>query len=390
MRQFIDTTVSDRRLLIIVNEDRFFLSHRKEIGVTANREGWKVAVVGKNTGQKDKIVDLGIEFIEMPVNPTGKTIHQELRNMRFLYSLYGREKKAVIHHVGLKNMVWGGLAARLRHMDGVINAVSGLGIIFSDFNPSRIKKILIPILRWGMAPKNVSVIFQNHDDEKLFRDFNISDNKKTYFIKGSGVDLSQFNKAKNKEKNDKVRIIFAGRMVKDKGVLDLIEAAELLRPEYENKIEFILCGGLSSNPYAVSEEELNQLCDGVYIQWLGFREDMPEQFANADIMCFPSYYREGVPKAVLDASAAGLPIITCDSVGCRDTVIEGVNGFKVSPQSPAEIAARLETLILDKDLRERMGAQSRKIAERDYDVRKVVKKHLEIYENTLKNKKKKN
>ena len=385
-RKYIDIGMQDKRLLIVVNEDAFFLSHRKEIGVYANNSGWRVAVVGKDTGRRSEIEALGIEFIEMPVNPTGKKLHQEVKTLRFLYNLYGRERNAVVHHVGLKNMVWGGMASRLRHIDGVINAVSGLGIIFSDFNPSRIKKMLIPILKWNMSMPNVSVIFQNHEDESLFQALGITEAVPTYFIKGSGVDLTQFQ-GKARSNSGKIRIVFAGRMVKDKGVLDVIKAAEILRPEFEDKVEFILCGALSTNPFAVSEEELQNLCDGSYIRWLGFRKDMPELFESSDIMCFPSYYREGVPKAVIDASAAGLPIITCDSIGCRDTVVEGVNGFLVPPKSPEAIADRLRVLIENPKLRRHMGGQSRKMAEKEYDVKRVVSRHMDIYKETFKKKK---
>lgn len=378
----------DRRLIIVVNEDRFFLSHRKEIGVRALMEGWDVAVVAKNTGRKNEVEALGLKFIEMPVNPTGKKIHQEMRTFRFLYSLYGREKDAVIHHVGLKNMVWGGLAARLRKMDGVVNAVSGLGIMFSDYNPSRLKKVLIPILRWGMSMENVSLIFQNHEDESLFQALGISEKTQTYFIKGSGVDLSNFDIAgRQRATEGTLKVVFAGRMVKDKGVLDVITAAEILRPKYEGKVKFLLCGGQSSNAFAVKKEELDCLCDGGYIKYLGYCENMPEIFMDSDIMCFPSYYREGVPKAVLEASAAGLPIITCDSIGCRDTVKEGINGFLVSPRSPEEVAEKLDILLSDSRLRERMGDASRQMAVNEYDVNTVADKHIKIYNQVLKNRK---
>ena len=378
----------DKRLLIVVNEDKFFLSHRKEIGLNAQRQGWNVSVVGKDTGNRKNIEALGLDFIEMPVNPTGKKLHQEIRTLKFLHGLYGREKDAVVHHVGLKNMVWGGLAARMRKMDGVINAVSGLGIVFSDYNPTRIKKMLIPLLRWSMDMENVSVIFQNEEDRTLFEANNISSKGRKYFSKGSGVDLTLYKGEAKSPSSGPLRVVFAGRMVSDKGVLDLIEAAEILRPEFEGKVEFLLCGSLSSNKFGLSEKQLNTLCDGRYIKWLGYRQDMPEIFQTSDIMCFPSYYREGVPKAVLDASAAGLPIITCDSVGCRDTVEEGVNGYKVSPKSPAQLAEKLRMLIEDEELRRRMGRESRRIAERDYDVAKVVDLHMKIYEEALKNKKK--
>lgn len=376
---------NNRRLLIVVNEDKFFLSHRKEIGVSALQNGWDVAIVAKNTGKRDVIENLGLEFIEMPVNPTGKKLHQEFRTFRFLHSLYKKEKGAVVHHVGLKNMVWGNMAARMRHVDGVINAVSGLGIMFSDFNPTRLKKILVPILRWGMNSDNVSLIFQNHEDESLFQALGISAKSSVYFIKGSGVSLDDYDGNAHSEEGP-LRVIFAGRMVKDKGVLDVIEAAEILREKYQGKVEFVLCGSLSSNSFAVKKEELDRLCDGVYIKYLGYCEDMTSQFARSDIMCFPSYYREGVPKAVLEASAAGLPVITCDSIGCRDTVKDGVNGFLVKPNSPKEVAEKLDILLSNSELRKKMGRESRRIAENEYDVGKVVARHMEIYDRVFKSK----
>lgn len=364
---------------MVVNEDRFFLSHRKEIAVGAKEKGWDVTIVAKNTGVKDEIEKLGLKYIELPGNPTGKNLKSELKTFSFLYNLYGKNRDAVVHHVGLKNILWGGLAARLRKMRGVVNAVSGLGIIFSEFNPSKLTKILVPVLRWSMASENTTLIFQNKDDRRIFEKNGIGKGRKTYMIKGSGVDFNQYPDKATFESRPK-RVVFAARMVKDKGIIDVVSAAEFLRSKYENEVEFWLCGGLSKNPYAVSKEELKEITDGRYIQWLGHRDDMPEILRTSHIMCFPSYYREGIPKAVIDASAAGLPIVTCDTIGCRETVEDGVNGFKVSPKSPQAVAEKLDILLSDDELCKKMGAASREIAERDYDVRKVVATHLKVYD----------
>lgn len=133
----------------------------------------------------------------------------------------------------------------------------------------------------------------------------------------------------------------------------------------------------------LEREEIESRTDGRYIKWLGHCDNVAERLARADIMCFPSYYREGVPKSLLEASAAGLPIVTTDSVGCRDTVEEGRNGFLVRPHSPRQIADALEKLINDPALRQRMGQYSRQKAEREYDVETVARKHLSIYESLL-------
>lgn len=367
-----------KQLLLVINEDRFFLSHRTRIATLARENGWEVTLVTKDTGRKKEIQDMGFNYIELPINPTGMNPKDEIRLLSFLRSLFKNNPDAIIHLVGLKNMMWGGLAARLVRSKGVLFAVSGLGTLFGEEKNPLLSRIIQEFLKIGMKRNNGAVIFQNHDDEKLFVDNKITGSCARHFIKGSGVDLSQFPETP-KDEHTPLKIIFTARMLKEKGVEDLISAAEILRNEYEGKIEFLLCGDLSNNPRAITREELERLTDGSYIKWLGYREDVAELLKQSDIMCFPSYYREGVPKSLIEASAAGLPIVTADTVGCKDTVEEGKNGFRVPPHSPRKIADALTLLIEDKDLRNRMGEYSRMKARKEYDVEKVARKHLEIY-----------
>lgn len=315
----------------------------------------------------------------MPVNPTGMNIREEMKTLRFLYSLYRRNPDAIIHQVGLKNMLWGGIASRLATTKGVVYAVSGLGTLFGEHTSGILSKVLLRILRFGLSKRNVAVIFQNHDDEREFVDSGAVRGKHFFFIKGSGVDLKEFEYCAEPDVKP-LKIVFTGRMLEEKGVKDLVKAAEILRKDYEGKIEFLLCGGLSTNPSALSEEDMHAMADGRYIKWLGHRDDVCDILRQSAIMCFPSYYREGVPKSLLEASAIGRPIVTTDSIGCRDTVEDGINGFLVPTHSPESIASALRKLIDDSELRRRMGEESRKIAERDYDVEKVAATHLKIYE----------
>ena len=374
----------DKKILLIINEDRFFLSHRTRIAELAREKGWDVTLVTKDTGSRNEIEELGFSYQELTINPTGMNPYHELKQLKFLIDLFKKNPDSIIHLVGLKNILWGGLAARITKKRGVLYAVSGLGTLFGEEGSSVISKGIQKLLKIGMNRNSGAVIFQNHDDEQLFIKNGIISKCDKYFIKGSGVDLKKYNLKKNRE-DDKVRVIFTARMLKEKGVEDLIRAAEILRPKYEGKVEFWLCGDLSSNPRALKKTDLEKLTDGKYIKWLGYCENIPELLSKADIMCFPSYYREGVPKSLLEASAAGLPIITTDSVGCRDTVEYGMNGFIVPPHSPCDIAKALDRLIEDGELRRKMGSHSRVKAEREYDVEKVAKKHLEIYETLLKN-----
>ena len=368
------------KLLIIVNEDRFFLSHRKEVALAAQKAGWDVTIVCKDTGQRKDVEALGLKMLELPVNPTGMNPIQEFKTWRFLYRLYRKNRNAVVHHVGLKNILWGGLAAKLARIHGVVNAVSGLGTIFSGNKLGMTAKGILTIMRFSNKRKNVKVIFQNQEDKNLFLRHGIVDDSQIEFIKGSGVDLNDFKYVPEPESGT-VKVVFSARMVKEKGVIELIEAAEQLRQDYEGNVEFWLCGRLANNADAISKEELEARCDGKYIQWLDFQKDMKSVLEQCHIVAFPSYYREGVPKSLIEACAVGRPIVTTDSVGCKDVVDDGLNGFLVPVRNSVTLAQKLRLLIDDKELRTRMGKSSREKAEKEFALEKVVEKHLEIYHN---------
>ena len=371
-----------RNLIIVVNDDAFFLSHRLRIAERAKEEGWEVTILTKDTGKGGLIKSNGFGFKALPINPTGLNLYQELKLLKFFIRFFKQHQSSVVHFVGIKNILWGGMATKFSHTKGNLFAVSGLGTLFGENKSGFVSSLVIKLLKKGMKGTNNAVIFQNHEDEDLFMKEGISESLKTYFIKGSGVRLEKYKK-KTRPESSKVRIIFTGRLIKEKGVLDLIEAAEILRKKYIHRIEILICGDVCAHPESVTREEMQLKCDGRYIKWLGYREDIPELLAESDIMCYPSYYREGVPKALLEASASSLPIVTTDSVGCRDTVEEGKNGFLVPPHSPEKLAEALEKLIKDKDLREKMGKYSRLKAEREYNVEKVADKHLEIYQSLI-------
>lgn len=367
------------KLFIIVNVDWFFLSHRKEIAVAAKNAGWDVTVVAHDTGKANGIRELGVKYIDLPIDATGLNPIHELKTFLFLRNLYRRNPDAVIHHVGLKNILWGSIAARLSKVKGVVNAVSGLGSLFTNDN-SIISKALLKILKYGHNNKNLKVIFQNHDDEKLFDNHGIVRDFQKEFIKGSGIDLGIFSFSELPDDSEKIKIIFTGRMIEEKGVVTLIDAANILREKFEDKVEFLLVGGLYPNPKALTADDINSMCDGKYIKWLGYRTDVKDLLEQSSIVAFPSYYREGLPKSLIEANAIGRPIITTDSVGCRDTVEDGVNGFLIPIKDSKTLAEKLEKLILDKELRIRMGKEARRIAERDFSLKNVIKRHLEIYD----------
>ena len=298
----------------------------------------------------------------------------------FLYRLYRREKPVIIHQVGIKPILWGTFAATLCHNRNVVNAVSGTGFLFS---PDKRNSKISCAVRWLLKKNNrytYRYIFQNLDDKREFESAKISVPDQAIMIKGSGVDLEKyaFVSESNKD-NSVIKIIFTGRMIEAKGVLVLAEAAKLLREKYKEKVQFLFCGDLDANPTALKKEQIESFCDGEYMKWLGFQKDIYSVLKSCHIMCFPSFYMEGLPKSVIDAEASGLPVITTNWVGCRDTVEEGYNGFIVSPKNAEAVAEKISWLVDNPDKRRKMGQNARTYAEKYFSIQEVIKKHLEIY-----------
>ena len=366
------------RLFIVVNVDWFFLSHRKDIALSAQENGYEVTVVTKDTGKKQYIEALGLKVIDLPMNRSGQNIIEELYTCWFLYRLYRREKPDIVHHVGLKTILWGTLAAKLAKVHGVVNAVSGLGIFFSEENTSLVSKLLPRVLRFSHHRKNLAVIFQNEEDKGLFLKNRIIKEEQAFMIKGSGVDLNQYCYTPEQE-SKKIKILLTARMIVEKGVFVLVDAALKLKEKYRDKVEFLLCGGLDDNPKAIKEEELKSVCDGGYIQWLGYRTDVLELLKSCHIVAFPSYYKEGLPKSLIEAAAVGRPIVTTNSIGCKETVVDGYNGYLIPVKDSDTLAEKLNLLFEDENLRQNMGRNSRILAEKDFSIENVIHRHLEIY-----------
>ena len=375
--------MDDKKLFIVVNQDWFFLSHRLPIGISAKEAGWDVTIVCEDTGVSYKIVEAGLKAVNMPINKSGTNISDELKTLRFLYRLFRREKPDVVHLVGLKIILWGSIACRLAGVKKMVSAVCGLGVLFDEEHAkSLMSRMILKVLKLTHKGDGVRVVFQNNDDKKLFTDNGIISEERCVFTNGSGIDLANYDYTPE-PKDEPIKVIFTARMVKDKGTLVLIEAAKKLEQTYQNRVRFLLCGGLDSNPHGITKVQLESLCDGEYIQWLGHRKDVLDLLKSSHIMAFPSWYREGLPKSVIEAEAVGRPVVTTDSVGCRDTVIDGYNGIIVQPKDSNELASALKRLIDNPELRQTMGMNARKFAEERFSIADVVHEHLVMYDSLM-------
>ena len=368
----------NKKLFIVVNVDWFFLSHRKDVALAAKEAGWDVTIVTSDTGKLQHIEALGLKTINLLMSRSGMNIVQEMKTLNWLHKLYKREKPDVVHHVGMKTILWGTLAAKFSRVHGIVNAISGLGGFFAEDNKSLLARVMPVVLRFSHARKNLLCIFQNDDDWGLYVKHGIIKHEQGRFIKGSGVDLNQFCYTPEPEEG-KIKVMLTARMIVEKGVFLLTEAAERLRSKYEGKVEFLLVGGIDDHPGAITKEQLDAVCDGEYIQWLGYRTDVRDLLKQCHVMAFPSYYMEGLPKSLIEANAIGRPIITSNSVGCKETLVDGYNGFLIQPKDVDALTEKLDLLISDKKLRVKMGKNARKFAEVFFSIEVVKERHLAIY-----------
>jgi glycosyltransferase involved in cell wall biosynthesis len=242
---------------------------------------------------------------------------------------------------------------------------------------------MLYIMGLGFSRKNLIVIFQNENDQEELTDLGIIKSSNYIVrIKGSGVDLEKYHESPFPVFN-RIKILFPSRMLWDKGVKELREASNILKEKYCNKVEFILSGlADEDNKAGVPSSYLKEWDDGNYVNWIGYQKNMFEIYKNSHIVVLPSY-REGMPKALLEACAVGRAIVTTNAIGCKETVDEGINGFRVPAASSSDLANALEELINNHDLIKYMGSNSRAKAEKEFDVKNVVEKHIEIYNSLL-------
>lgn len=372
-----------RRILFVTNVDWFFISHRLVIAIEAQKRGFEVIVAAGDTGRSQEIRDKGIRFINLSISRSGTNPFKELKTLINLFIIYKSINPDVVHHITLKPVIYGSIISKLLRISGVVNAISGLGYNFTNGRQSFVQKAMLHIMRFGFCRKNLVVIFQNENDQEELTDLGIINSRNEIVrIKGSGVDLGKFHESPFPAFN-RIKILLPSRMLWDKGVKELREASNNLKEKYGNKIEFILSGlADEDNKAGVPTSYLKDWDDGEYVKWIGYQKNMFKIYQNSHIVVLPSY-REGMPKSLLEACAVGRAIVTTNTIGCKETVDEGINGFRVPVASSNDLAIALEKLINNHDLIKLMGYNSRVKAEKEFDVKNVVEKHIEIYKSLL-------
>ena len=371
------------RILIVVNVDWFFLSHRLPIALAAMKRGYEVFVAAADTGKRAEIESYGLTFINAPYLEKSHSFLSELYMILKLGRLYENIDPDLVHHVTIRPVLYGSIASRIYRVKAVVNALSGLGYLFINqgFKNRILRGGVTKLLKFGFSHPNQLLILQNKDDREKFIERGLIQPKKIRIVRGSGVDTDLF-KPPSKERSSGVDIAFIGRLLWDKGIAEFVEAANLLKKQGVHASFHIYGAQYENNPMSVPDDVIDEWKSNHLFTIHGQKDRIEDHLEEIDIVCLPSY-REGLPKALLEAASAGLPIVTTDTPGCREVVDDGVNGYLVPPRNASVVAESLKKLIENPELRSEFGKAGRNKVLKEFTVDKVVEETMNIYSSLL-------
>jgi glycosyltransferase involved in cell wall biosynthesis len=370
------------RLLFLITEDWYFWSHRLDLARAAAQAGFDVSIATRVTNHGERVQREGFRLSPISLFRRSRNPFVELAAVLELVRLYRRERPEIVHHVAMKPILYGSLAAWITGVPVVVNAFAGLGYAFTDETRRRsiehryLRRALKLLLRLS---KSV-VIFQNKDDRDLLFEEGVIELQHTRIIPGSGVDTKTFDLRQSDTECPVVML--ASRMLWDKGIGEFVEASRRLKQKGV-LARCVLVGRCDEhNPAAIDPTQIHQWVREGLVEWWEHREEMSSTLASAAIVVLPSY-REGLPKVLLEAAACGKPLIATDVPGCRDVVTHGVNGLLVPVRDPAALTAAIDALLRDSWRRAAMGEAGRKVVVRDFSVERVAGQVIDLYRELL-------
>lgn len=368
-----------RRLLYVVTEDWYFCSHRLPLACAAREAGYEVWVATRFDQHEQKIRSEGFHLVALQMERSSLSLSSQYRALRELTRVYREVRPDIVHHVALKPVLLGSMAARRAKVPAVVNALAGLGFVFAS--ESLQARVLRPFIRaWFrrvLHRGNSRLILQNPDDVRMFIDNKLVAAERVVMIRGSGVDVQHYRVLP--EPHGAPTVALVARMLRDKGIVELVEAARLLRAQGRS-VRVILAGGLDElNPSCLREEEIRAWEREGLIEWWGEVEDVRTVWAEAHLAVLPSY-REGLPKSLLEAAACGRALIATDVPGCREIVQHEKNGLLVPVRASAPLARAIMRLLEDFELRHALAQHSRRLVEEEFAQERVLKETLDVYE----------
>ena len=370
------------RILVFTTQDRFFLSHIQERASYFRTQGCVVGVAAQKTSDElvKKIQELGFCFFDTGIERQSINPFSQLLALLRLFKIQSAFRPDISYHLGAKAIFYGTFVSRLYNTKvGIVNAPIGLGYVFSSqtIKAKLLKPIVLQLYRVFLNPKNSRVIIENNDDIQFFVNKGYLDPKDAYCILGAGVDTSHFIPLPFSSRNSVLTVIMAARLIKEKGVFDFIEAANRL---YKLKVpvKMQLVGEPDyGNPSSLTAKEFEALKCNPAIDCVGFRKDIAPLLQQAHIFCLPSFYKEGLPRVLVEACSSGLAIITTDTTGCKEAVRDR-NGFLITPHNIEKLVQCIEFLVNNQDELELMSQRARSVALLYFDTKLICKRTFDI------------
>lgn len=370
-----------KKLLFVVNTTTFFLSHRLPVALAAKAAGFDVHVATGSSDHKllESLQGFGFSHHFFPLSRSGTNLITELKSFLALRKIMQKLAPDIVHLVTIKPVLYGGLAARVSKVPAVVAAISGLGSVFIEngFFSRIIRSFVRFLYKSALRHPNLKIIFQNEDDKHiLLRNCHLPEDK-AVMIRGSGVTLSDYP---NLPEPEGIPVVtFAARLLREKGICEFVEAAEILTKK-NISARFLIAGSIDpGNPSTISDDKITGWSKAGLVEILGHQEDIAGLFSRSNIVCLPSY-REGLPKVLVEAASCGRAVVTTDVPGCRDAITKDVTGLLVPVRDAVALADAIEYLLKNPVKRHQMASAGRLLAERQLNIKTVVDKHLEIYQ----------
>jgi glycosyltransferase involved in cell wall biosynthesis len=366
------------KVLFFANTDWYLYNFRRDLALALRAQGNDVILLSPAGDYAARLQALGFRWIDFPLSRLGMNPLTELISIARLVRLYRQEKPDLVQHFTIKSVLYGTLAARLAGIRAVVNSITGLGYVFLP--GGFLKRVLRFFVRfWYRAVlRGSQVIFENDEDRQAFLRFGFIRPTDGHLIPGVGVDTQRF--AATPFPEGLPVVLLAARLLWDKGIGEFVEAARRLR-RAGVQARFALAGRTDpGNPASIPEAQIKTWADEGLVEWWGWIDDMPATLAKASIVCLPSYYREGLPTVLMEASACGRPVVTTDWPGCRDAVRDGISGLLVRERDADSLSEALQKLVTSPGLCSEMGAAGRHLVEEMFSSEKILAQISMVYQ----------
>jgi glycosyltransferase involved in cell wall biosynthesis len=367
-----------RKILLVANTDWYLYNFRRGLASFLQDRGMEVVLVSPPGRFAPLLQQAGFRWIQWQVDRRSIAPWKEITSLIALQRIYRQEKPDLVHHHTIKPVLYGSLAARSAGVPMVVNSITGRGYVFmaNDLRSRLLRKIVLRLYSWALKLPRVALICENQSDRDYFISSGLCAKENAWLIEGVGVSADHFTAQPEAEGTPIV--LFAGRLLWDKGLGVLVEAARLLRGTVPVRV--VLAGAPDpGNPSSVDQSALRSWEQEGLVEWQGFSRDMRRTYAQSHIVCLPTF-SEGLPTVLLEAAASARPIIASDIPGCRHVVEQGKNGLLVPPKDARALAESIARLARDPLLRKKMGACGREKILQKFTVKRVNEATWDVYQ----------